>query len=514
MKRSFIFLLTAMLVAVPAFSQEPPKREFRGAWLHIVGNQQIKTLTREQIQQWFTATLDCLQEQGCNAVIFQVRPQADAFYVSELEPWTRFLTGEQGVAPDPLWDPLQFMIEQCHARGMELHAWLNPYRVTSNDKEQLHPDHLYFNKPEIFRKYGKQLYFDPGEPESVAHTVRVIADIVSRYDVDAIHFDDYFYPYPEKFEEFHDDASFDKYAAAQGFEYWQKGDWRRHNVETLIHAVNDTIKAIKPWVRFGISPFGIHRNKKDTPDGSGSDTNGLSNYEQLFADVPAWAEKGYIDYIVPQLYWKIGHPAADYDVLIHWWNDQNYKGQLYIGQSIGTFTEPDLENPDVTQTARKFQLVRELPNVDGNVWWPGWSLAPQAQPSRGGAARQPRGDRKPFALQDSLKAVYQKYPALIPAYTDLDAVAPEPVASIHVSGKGISWKPVETSDVLQQPHFYVVYRFDAHGPVDLSRSSAIVKITRDRHFKPAGKRNGRYQYVVTVVDRCWNESAPSKAIKW
>ena len=487
--------MIALLAAVPVFSQELPKREFRGAWLHIVGNQQIKTMSREEIQQWFIATLDDLQADGCNAVIFQVRPQADAFYASEIEPWTRFLTGEQGKAPDPFWDPLQFMVEQCHARGMELHAWLNPYRVTSNDKEQLCPEHLYFKKPGIFKRYGKQLYFDPGEPEAVAHTVRVIADIVTRYDVDAIHFDDYFYPYPEKNEEFHDDASFVKYGAGQGYQYWQKGDWRRHNVETLIHAVNDTIKAIKPWVRFGISPFGIHRNKKDTPDGSGSDTNGLSNYDQLFADVPLWAEKGYIDYIVPQLYWRIGFAAADYEVLIHWWNDQNYKGQLYIGQSISTFSAPDLENPAITQTARKMQLVRDLPNVDGNVWWPGWSLVQSP-------------------LQDTLRTIYQRYPALIPAYTDLDAVAPEPVAAVKVSGHGLSWKPVETDDVLQQPHFYVVYRFDAGEAVDLSEPRHIVKITRDTHYKPSERRDGRHQYVVTVVDKCWNESEPSKIINW
>ena len=512
MRRFLTFCLTALTLAVPAFSQELPKREFRGAWLHIVGNQQIKTLSREQIQQWFAATLDSLQDMGCNAVIFQVRPQADAFYASEIEPWTRFLTGEQGVAPDPFWDPLQFMIAQCHARGMELHAWLNPYRVTSNDQEQLHPDHLYFKKPEIFKRYGKQLYFDPGEPEAIAHTVRVIADIVTRYDVDAIHFDDYFYPYPVAFEEFHDDDSFVKYGAEQGFEYWQKNDWRRHNVETLIHQVNDTIKAIKPWVRFGISPFGIHRNKKDTPDGSGSETNGLSNYEQLFADVPAWAEKGYIDYIVPQLYWRIGFSAADYDVLIHWWNDQDYKGQLYIGQSISTFSAPDLDNPAETQTARKMALVRDLPNVDGNVWWPGWSLAPQAQPWY--TPRPVPADTRPFVLQDSLRTVYQRDLALIPAYTDIDAIAPEPVVSVKVSGKGISWKPVETGDVLQQPHFYVVYRFEEGEPVDLTRSSAIVKITRDTHFKPSEKRNGRHRYVVTVVDKCWNESTASAPVKW
>ena len=185
-------------------------------------------------------------------------------------------------------------------------------------------------------------------------------------------------------------------------------------------------------------------------------------------------------------------------MLIHWWNDKNYKGQLYIGQSIGTFSEPDLDNPAITQTARKMQLVRELPNVDGNVWWPGWSLA----------------ENRGFNLADSLRLVYQKHPALIPAYTDLDAVAPEPVASVKVSGKGISWKPVVTDDVLQQPHFYVVYRFANGETIDLSDSRHIVKITRDTHYKPAEKHKGHYQYVITVVDKCWNESKESKVIKW
>lgn len=510
MKRLFTLALASIVAMQLCWSQELPKREFRGAWLHIVGNSTIKDLSATEIQEWFTSTLDTLQEIGCNAVIFQVRPQADAFYQSELEPWTRFLTGEQGKAPDPFWDPLQFMVEQCHKRGMELHAWLNPYRVTSNDKEQLCPDHLYFRKPEIFKRYGKQLFFDPGEPEAIEHTVNVIADIVTRYDVDAIHFDDYFYPYPIRFEEFHDDASFVKYAHEQGFEYWQKGDWRRHNVETLIKEINDTIKSIKPWIRFGISPFGIHRNLKDTPDGSGSRTNGLSNYEELFADVPAWAQAGYIDYIVPQLYWKIGNPAADFEILINWWNDSNFKGHLYIGEQIMSFSAPDLEDPSKTQTARKMQLVRDLENVDGNVWWPGWYLAPAANSSRAPEKLRSRE----FNFADTLKNVYQKYPALIPAYTDLDSVAPEAVKSIKASSGKISWKVNPTEDVMQQPHFYVVYRFPSGSKVDISDSKYIVKITRETSFVPQGRRDGKYSYAVTVVDKCWNESPVSKIVKW
>jgi len=507
MKRLLTFALLALMITSNIFAQEPPKREFRGAWLHIVGNNRIKDMSREEIQTWFSTTLDTLEMCGCNAIIFQVRPQADAFYQSDLEPWTRFLTGEQGVAPDPWWDPLQFMIDETHARGMELHAWLNPYRVTSNDKEQLSPDHLYFRKPEIFRRYGKQLFFDPGEPEAIDHTVNVIADIVNRYDVDAIHFDDYFYPYAVRFEEFHDDASFVKYAAAQGFEYWQKGDWRRHNVETLIKAVNDTIKAIKPWIRFGISPFGIHRNLKDTPDGSGSKTNGLSNYDELFADVPLWAEKGYIDYIVPQLYWTIGTPAADFEILINWWNDKNYKGQLYIGESTFSLSAKDLNDSTKTQMARKMQLVRELPNVDGNVWWPGWNI------TKKNASVPPFKGRLPIDLVDEITK-YQKYPALIPAYSDLDSIAPQPVKQIKKSGKKLQWSVYPTDDVMQQPHFYVVYRFKAGDETDIKSSKNIVKITRETSYAPVEKNNGKYKYVVTVVDKCWNESPASKPVKW
>ena len=246
MKKLFaIVSLIAIAISLDAQNVPQPKREFRGAWLHIVGNTQIRTMSEAQVKEMFIQTLDSLEQAGCNAVIFQVRPQADAFYPSHLEPWSRFLTGVQGQAPDPLWDPLQFMIEESHKRGMELHAWCNPYRVTSNDKEELAPDHLFFSNPDIFKRYGTQLYFDPGEPASREHTVSVIADIVRRYDVDAIHFDDYFYPYPVKYEEFHDDASFVKYAKEQGFEYWQKGDWRRNNVAILMKELNDTIKSIK-----------------------------------------------------------------------------------------------------------------------------------------------------------------------------------------------------------------------------------------------------------------------------
>lgn len=497
LKKTFAILLL-LLISLVGYSQKQNKIEFRGAWIHTVGNQQFKTMSTNDIKQMLCKTLDALESSGINAVIFQVRPQADAFYFSQIEPWSRFLTGEQGKAPQEIWDPLEFMITESHKRGMELHAWCNPYRVTSNDTEQLHPNHLYFKKPELFKKYGKQLYFDPGEPESIEHTIKVITDIVTRYDIDAIHFDDYFYPYPISFEEFHDDSSFSKYAKEQGFEYWQKADWRRNNVSTLIKKINDTIKAIKPWVRFGISPFGIHRNLKDTPDGSGSETNGLSNYEQLYADVLLWAKEGWIDYNVPQLYWKIGHPAADYKTLIEWWNRSNPKGHLYIGQSIQTFTEPDIENPTKTQFEAKMRLARELPNVSGNVWWPGWSISNNIN-----------------GIADSLSNNYQKNHALIPAYKTLDSIPPKPVKKLKYRAGKITWEESKSNNILQQAQFYAVYRFPEGVEIDINNNEYLVKIVNENKYIPGQIKldKGFYYYIITAIDRCRNESIMSKALK-
>ncbi|MBQ7018082.1 MAG: family 10 glycosylhydrolase [Bacteroidales bacterium] len=524
MKRFFTLITIAALSlqfalamqGCSANEQSIQGREFRGGWIHIVGNTQIKDMTRQQVQDMFVEVLDSMQTSGCNAVIFQVRPCADAFYKSEVEPWSRYLSGAQGVAPAEEWDPMQFMIDESHKRGMEFHAWCNPYRVTLLESDTLCADHVYFKHPEIFVKHGKQLYFNPAEPLSRELTVKAIADIVNRYDIEAVHFDDYFYPYPITGVEFNDTLAFEKYATQQGFvvegnkdaqdslgqaQYQQSrkqvlGDWRRHNVELLIKELNDTIKASKPWVRFGISPFGIHRNKKDTPDSSGSNTNGLSNYDQLFADVPGWAERGIIDYYVPQLYWEIGHRLADYETLIHWWNDTWKRGHLYIGQSISSFRKPDLDNPEINQTAAKMKLVRELPNVYGNVWWPAWSLV-----------------RNQAGVQESMRTTYQKNPALIPAYSWLDSTAPAAVKGLKAENGKLVWSqnPKDEQDPMQKALFYAVYYFPAGVDADKENKDCLIKLVPDAEFdvaaNPAHAEGGKY--VVTVVDRCWNESKGS-----
>lgn len=524
MKKLFILALICLAVASCSNSaaQDPKEgREFRGGWIHIVGNTKIKDMSRAEVQQMFINVLDSMQSANCNAVVFQVRPCADAFYKSDIEPWSRYLSGVQGVAPAEEWDPMEFMIEESHKRGMEFHAWCNPYRVTLLESDTLCADHAFYKYPDIFVKYGKQWYFNPAEPLSRELTIKAIADMVARYDIEAVHFDDYFYPYPVSGQEFDDAAAFEKYAAQQGFvitadknakdsagvaayEANRKqvvGDWRRNNVETLIKELNDTIKSIKPWVRFGISPFGIHRNKKDTPDGSGSETNGLSNYEQLFADVPKWAHEGTIDYYVPQLYWEIGHRLADYKVLIEWWNDDWQRGHLYIGQSISTFSKPDLNDSTTTQMAAKMAMVRELPNVHGNIWWPAWSL-----------------ERNVCKVQDSLRVKYQNTPALIPAYTWLDEIKPSAVENLVAEGGKLVWNQSDSdvADPLQKALFYGVYSFPAGVKADISKKDYLVKLVPqceyDTATNPAHSQGA--QYVVTVVDRCWNESKGSKVIKF
>ena len=377
------------------------------------------------------------------------------------------------------------MIEQCHSRGMELHAWLNPYRVTLNSTESLVSSHIARRNPDIFKKYSGQVYFDPGEPASREHVLKVVRDIVSRYDVDGIHFDDYFYPYPVSGRSFPDDDTFAKYGRAQGFR--NKADWRRNNTALLIHETQQAVKEIKPWVRFGVSPFGIHRNYPESPEGSR--TNGLSCYNELYADAPAWAQAGDVDYLAPQLYWKIGHRNADYETLVNWWNDQHLKGHLYIGQSIETFGEPDLKDPKTTQLARKMELTRVLPEVDGNVWWPGWSLADGT-----------------LGLADSLARLYQRAPALIPAYTDIDDAPPAPVSDIWASHGFVHWRVEPVEDPMQEPHFYIVRRFEMDEPADMLDPSHIVAVTRETSYETVDDEDGPFYYIVTVVDRCWNES--------
>ena len=498
--RKLILLLALFLatgVGAQIQQQSPyPKREFRGAWIQAV-NGQFRGIPTEKLKQTLIDQLNSLQGAGINAIIFQVRPEADALYASQLEPWSRFLTGVQGQAPSPYWDPMQFMIDECHKRGMEFHAWINPYRVKTSLKSELSPNHLYNIHPEWFVTYNNQLFFDPALPESRRHICMVVADIVSRYDVDAIHMDDYFYPYPAKGMDFPDDASFARYGGG----FTNRADWRRSNVNILIQKIHETIRGLKPWVKFGISPFGIYRNEKNDP--LGSKTNGLQNYDDLYADVLLWARNGWVDYNSPQIYWQIGHPAADYETLVKWWAKNTENRPLFIGQSVmNTIQNADPKNPSMNQLPRKMALERAYQTIGGSCQWPASAVVENAGKYR-----------------DALVQEYHKYPALVPVFDFMDDKAPGKVRKVKKvwteDGYMLFWTPPKAKDEMDRAVQYVVYRFGDKEKVNIDDASHIVAVTRNNFCKlPYKDGKNKYRYVVTALDRLHNESkSVSKKVK-
>ena len=469
---------------------QAPKREFRGAWIQCV-NGQFQGMSAETMQRTLISQLDVLQRAGINAIIFQVRAEADALYQSSYEPWSRFLTGVQG--KNPGWDPLQWMIEECHKRNMELHAWINPYRAKTKSTAALSPIHPYTKNPERFVTYAGQLYFNPGMPENRRYICQIVRDIVNRYDIDALHMDDYFYPYPNPGENFPDASAFAQYG--QG--YANIGDWRRDNVNILIKEIHETVRACKPWVKFGVSPFGIYRNQKSDPNGS--KTNGLQNYDDLYADVLMWVNNGWVDYNIPQIYWEIGHKAADYDTLIRWWAKHAANRPLFIGQDVlRTVKNADLHQPNMHQLPAKMKLQRTLPGVEGSCQW--YAAAVVDNPGN---------------YRTMLEREYHRYPALQPAMPFMDDKAPAKVKKLKPvwteDGYILFWTAPKAKNVMDEATLYVVYRFDKGEKVDLEDPSKIVTMTRHT-FYPLPYEDGktRYTYVVTALDRLHNES---KAVK-
>lgn len=484
----FLLLMAGGVFAQVQTGSAYPKREFRAAWIQSV-NGQFRGMPTEKLKQNLIGQLNSLQKAGINAIIFQVRPEADALYASRLEPWSRFLTGVQGKAPEPYWDPMQFMIDECHKRGMEFHAWINPYRTKTTLKSELAPNHVYNIHPEWFVTYGDQLYFDLALPESRRHICMVVSDIVSRYDVDAIHMDDYFYPYPIKGKDFPDDASFARFGG--GFS--NKGDWRRSNVNVLIKKLHETIREIKPWVKFGVSPFGIYRNESSDP--LGSKTKGLQNYDDLYADVLLWAREGWIDYNIPQIYWHIGHPVADYETLVKWWARNTENRPLFIGQSVmNTVQNADPKNPSINQLPRKMALQRAYQTIGGSCQWPASAVVENAGKYR-----------------DALIAEYHKYPALPPVFDFMDNEAPAKVRKMKPvwteDGYILFWTAPKYKEEMNRAVQYVVYRFNDKEKVNIDDPSHIVAITRDNFYKlPYEDGKTKYRYVVTALDRLHNES--------
>ncbi|MCR5152028.1 MAG: family 10 glycosylhydrolase [Prevotella sp.] len=494
--RKFIVLTALMawgLISAWAGSGQP-KREFRGAWIQCV-NGQFVGMSTETMQQTLTYQLDELKKDGVNAIIFQVRPECDALYESKIEPWSRFLTGKQGKAPEPYWDPLAWMIEQCHKRGMELHAWINPYRAKTKTTNELANNHIAVRRPDLVFSYDGLFILNPGIPECTKYTCEVVRDIVRRYDIDGLHIDDYFYPYPVAGVPIPDDAQYQ--ADNRGFTV--RGDWRRDNVNRFIKQLYETIHQEKPWVKFGVSPFGIYRNKRNDPNGS--NTSGLQNYDDLYADVLLWVNNGWLDYCVPQLYWEIGHKAADYQELITWWNSHAANRPLYIGEDIErTAKHPDPQNPRSHQLPAKYRLHQQMRNVNGWVLW----YAKAAVDNIGNYG---------MALRNG----YWRTPALQPLMPFIDGTAPKKprkVKFITDNGrKVLKWKAPKGKGWKDKAVKYIVYRFMPNQPIDTEDPANIVCMTGNTWFVTPD--NNGATYVVTALDRMNNESqGVSKVLKY
>jgi uncharacterized lipoprotein YddW (UPF0748 family) len=403
----------------------PIAREFRAAWVATVENIDWPSrpgLSTADQKREMIAILDKLVELRMNAVIFQVRPAADAFYDSKLEPWSEFLTGHMGRAPEPFYDPLAFTLEEAHKRGLEVHVWINPYRARYSRTRPASSTHITRTNPSLVRNYGPYVWMDPGDPAVRERTKRVVLDLVRRYDIDGVHMDDYFYPYPEterrrrKVREipFPDNATYKRYRKNGG--KLARDDWRRNNVDLLVKELYESIHAAKPQVRFGVSPFGIWR------PGHPASVRGLDQYSVLFADAKKWFNEGWVDYMTPQLYWSVDKPEQRYDQLLAWWSQQNFKGRhLWPGNYTGkvAFTNSAAWRTD--EILEQIRLTRAQPGATGNVHF---SMKVFQQ--------------NPDSLDERLERGPYASPALVPASTWLPAAsmnAPSVAARIDISTK-------------------------------------------------------------------------------
>lgn len=387
-----------------------PRTEMRGVWIATVANIDWPSrpgLSSRQQKAEFDSLLNVLQSMNMNAVFVQVRPAGDALYKSKIVPMSAFLTGKQGRQPDdPSYDPLAYMVAAAHRRGMEFHAWMNPYRATWDaDTAALDKKHPLKSLPASkkrawFFRYGKKWYFNPANQEVRDYLTSVVKEVVTGYEVDGIHFDDYYYPYKETGLDL--DSALNDYA---DFVAGNRGlanihDWRRDNVSKLIKSVSEVINSTKPGVQFGISPFGVWRNKDKDPDGS--DTRaGITCYDDSYADVLLWLKKDWIDYVAPQLYWSIGYQPADFRILLDWWGKKTKGKKLYVGHAAykvnSAINDPNWKDPG--EISRQIGLVRSNPGAGGSIFFSLNTLL-----------------KNELGFRESLVANQYRYPAISPGY--------------------------------------------------------------------------------------------------
>ena len=517
MKYFCMLILFFLLMFQLTYAQ--PKYEFRAVWVTTVNNSDFpstKSLSNEAQKAEFISLLKMQKQNGMNALVVQIRPKSDAFYPSQLEPWSEYLTGTQGEPPAPYYDLLEFMITQTHNLGMEFHAWMNPYRGNDIGKSSISPTHIDNLHPEWFITYGSRKYFDPGNKEVQKFLVNVIKDIVSRYKVDAIHFDDFFYPYRNdtlsfgdsfypgirisKINDFEDSKSYSKYGNGMDIE-----SWRRSNVDSFISMASRAIKLENKFCKFGISPFAVWRNKNKDPEGSDTYA-GHTNYDDLYANVLLWLKMGWIDYVTPQLYWEIGNKVVDYNTLIDWWAKHSYGRQLYIGQGIyKAATSATWKNKN--ELPNQIKKLRKYPQIQGSIYFTSKTF-----------------NSNPNGWTDTLRSNYYKYPAIPPPMRWIDSSKPQPPLLLlsggsellsYTSSVSFYFKQRAINSMIKQ---YVIYQFEDIKNMDINDPRNIKEIIMAGNnfysFDLQGANLNRNKIVIaaTCLSTTNNESSPSNYI--
>lgn len=506
-KKIFCVIGLLYFLFLASDAQTPPKREFRAAWIATYANIDwpASGATTALEQSTFIQRMEEHRVTGMNAVFVQIRSQCDAMYPSPFEPWSADLTGTQGLAPNPYYDPLEFMIAETKKKGMEFHAWFNPYRALANastaNLAALSASHVINTQPSWIMTAGTQRILNPGIPAVWDYVIKVVMDVVRRYDIDGVHFDDYFYPYPSA-GTYNDDAEFALYNRGIA----TKADWRRSNVDSLIKRLNDSIKLAKPWVKFGISPSGIWLSATTSPAnpaGSNTSSGATQHHKDLFANSRLWLQQGWVDYMAPQIYWFIGQTGSDYNILVPWWNNNAFGRHMYIGMAgykVGDATQNAAFATDNNQIPNQLRLNRQNTNVNGHIFYNTTSLR-----------------NNNLGFRDSLRFNFFNKPALQPTMLWKDNVAPSPATSLNAVSSGLNsitlnWtKPADVTNELNKVKRFGIYR-STNSTVDISNANNLLAITWNdttAYTDVTAMQGTNYYYVVTALDRLHNESSVS-----
>ena len=489
-------ILICLLFSISLFAQHP-KRELRGVWIATVQNidwPSPRNYNAIKQQEEFLDILNSHQQTGINALFVQVRTAADALYAKGDEPWSSYLSGLQGQAPKPNYDPLAFMIQESHARGIEFHAWLNMNRASMSTKNLLSGNHIVRQHPEWMVIYNNQHLFNFGIPAVRHYITQVVKNIVQQYDVDGIHFDDYFYPYPIKGAHFNDDEAYNQYKLPNE----SLADWRRRNINLLIEEISTTIKSVNPRVKFGISPFGIWRHKSSDPEYGSPTSRGLQSYDDLYADTEKWTKSGWLDYLAPQLYWGTTHRVATFGPLAKWWSEHGYGKPVYIGHAAYHLSD----QWNAAELSKQLAEARSLNQVQGSIFFSSSQLTNNAK-----------------GWRDSLRTNHFKHIALVPPMLWIDSIAPTAPHKVSLGKQAgnwtLRWQAGEPSLDKDPPAYYVVYRIRrSEGIKGIENAANIIyKGQKNTFIIDASEIQSGHGFVVTAFDRLHNES-PAGTIQW